>query len=372
MATRTGRRGGGRYHGRAAGGALLAIVAVLVAAAGGRAQQPPFVERVEVTRVLIDARVFDDAGQPLAGLGPADFAVRIGGRRARVESAEWVGSAAGDAAGDAGRAAEATAAREGPAPHGRLVVFLVQRDLEPRRMTGLMQMGQLVDTLLQTLTSDDRMAVLSFDSRLRAWTDFTGDLARIRSLLAQDVISGRPGPLAEADDVSLLARLAPARAAKIYRIEHAMQSIAEALEPLPGAKSLILVGHGFGRFDASTGGVILMDGFDEASLALQRARVAVFTLNVTQAHFNSLQQGLQAVSVRTGGTYASTYEFPIAALERVTRALAGHYVLFVETPDLGPGAHRIEVRLTGRRGHVVARSTYVPDEPIGFPLQSPG
>jgi VWFA-related protein len=356
-------RSTGAHQSRAAGGALLVMMALLLGATGGRAQQPPFVERVDVARVLIDARVFDDAGRPVAGLGPVDFAVRIGGRRARVESAEWVGTMALDAPDVTDRAAAAAAARTGSAGaavDGRLVVFLVQRDLEPRRMSGLMQMGQLVDTLLRPLTGDDRVAVLSFDSRLRVWTDFTGDLERIRRLLAEDVISGRPGAIAEAEDVSLVARLDPARAAKIYRIEHAMRSIAEALEPLPGAKSLILLGHGFGRFDARTGGVILMDGFDEASTALQRARVAVFTLNVTQAHFNSLQQGLETVSARTGGTYQSTYEFPIAALERVARALAGHYVLFVETPDLGPGAHRIEVRLTGRRGHVIARSTYVP------------
>jgi VWFA-related protein len=324
------------------------------------AGQQPFVERVEVARVLIDARVFDDRGRPVPDLGPSDFAVKIGGRPMRVESAEWVGSPSVDG--------EAASGVPGPAPGaqvtraaapGRLVVFLVQRDLQPLRITGLMQAAQLVDSLLQPLTRADRVAVLSFDSRLRIWTDFTNDLARVRSILAEDVISRRPGPFGQAGDVSLVSRLDPKRTARIHGIEHALQHLAQALEPLPGAKSLVLLGYGFGRYDARSGGVLLMDGYGEASAALQRGRVAVFTLNVTRANYNSLQAGLQTVSAETGGTYASTYEFPARAIERVTLALAGHYVLFVERPDLRPGVHRIEVRLTGRPGLVVARSTYV-------------
>jgi hypothetical protein len=118
------------------------------------AQQQPFVERVEVARVLIDARVFDDRGRPMADLEPSDFAVKIAGRAVRVESAEWVGSLPADGAGapegaplrmESPTATDAKVTRAGPP--GRLVVFLVQKDLEPLRILGLMQMSRLVDTL---------------------------------------------------------------------------------------------------------------------------------------------------------------------------------------------------------------------------------
>ena len=327
-----------------------------------RAQQQPFVERVEVARVLIDARVFDERGRPLSDLDALDFAVTIGGRVARVESAEWVGSPSAEGTGSSSSAAprsEPCQPEGARAGQGRLVVFLVQRDLEPARMVGLMQIGQLVDVLLQPLTRADRVAVLSFDSRLRIWTDFTGDLDRIRSLLGREVISGRPGPVQASDSLSLVSRLEPERAARTYGIERAMQHIAGALEPLPGAKTLVLLGYGFGRFDPGSGGVLLMDGYDDASAALQRARVSVFALNVTRADYNSLQAGLQTVAAETGGLYASTFRFPAIAIERVSHALAGHYVLFVEKPDLRAGTHRIEVRLASRRGTVLARRTYV-------------
>ena len=331
---------------------LAAMALLLWTRAPAALQEPPFTERVEVARVLVDARVFDRRGRPVADLEPSDFAVRIGGRRARVESAEWIGT--GAPSSGPGEADD-----PGTAPPGRLVVFLVQKDFDPPRMLGLMQMSLLADTLLRPLTRADRVAVLSFDSRLRVWTDFTSQLDRVRMILADEVLRRYPQPVSASPDVSLMSRLDPDTAARISDVEDALRHIAESLEPLPGAKSLVMLGHGFGRFNARTGDVALLDGYAEASAALQRARVAVFSLNVTQAHFNSLQAGLQTVAAETGGLYSSTYEFPTTAVERVSRALAGYYVLFVEKPDLGQGVHRIEVGLRARRGSVFARSSYV-------------
>jgi hypothetical protein len=244
-------------------------------------------------------------------------------------------------------------------PAGRLIVVLVQKDLEPVRIVGLMRMLKLVEPLLQQLTPRDRVAVLSFDSHLKIWTDFTPDVQRVRSVLQEDLLLRRPPPVAAARGPSLLARLSPAAAKRARGFEDGLRLVGEALEPLPGAKSIVLLGHGFGRFNRSTGGAILMDGYDEARDALQRARASVFTLNVTQANFNSLQAGLQAVSAATGGFYSSTYEFPGLAVSRLVHALEGHYVLFVDKPPARIGAHRIEVRLAGRRGNVFARSSYL-------------
>ncbi|HEY3120846.1 MAG TPA: hypothetical protein VGL15_09490 [Vicinamibacteria bacterium] len=55
------------------------------------AQQPPrFGERVEVERVLIDARVVDDRGDAIRGLAAADFRLRVDGRPVPLESVQWV------------------------------------------------------------------------------------------------------------------------------------------------------------------------------------------------------------------------------------------------------------------------------------------
>ena len=54
-----------------------------------------------------------------------------------------------------------------PTIEGRLVVFMIQKDLEPSRIVGLMRL--LIDArpFFAAFTPRDRVAVLSFDSRLR-------------------------------------------------------------------------------------------------------------------------------------------------------------------------------------------------------------
>jgi VWFA-related protein len=320
------------------------------------AAQRPFVERVDVSRVLIDARVLDDKGHALPGLGPADFKVTIDGDPVRVESVEWIEGgerAADQAAADAG---EQGATRLWA---GRLIVVLVQKDLEPKRVVGLMVLLQVIEPLLQQLRPADRVAVLSFDSRLRVWTDFTGDADHVRSLLKEHVLLRYPPPVTKSEGPSLVARLDLKSIKQASSFEGSLRMIGEALEPLPGAKSVVLLGYGFGRFDRSTLGATMMPDYDDARTALQQARASVFSLNVTQANYNSLQVGLQNVSAATGGFYSSTYEFPTLAIERVVHALQGYYVLFVDNPRAKKGEHRVDVRLAERDGSVFARSGYV-------------
>jgi VWFA-related protein len=318
--------------------------------------QRSFVERVDVSRVLIDARVLDDKGHALPDLRPGDFAVTIDGDPVRVESVEWIES------GEAEIESEVADADKGTATHqldGRLIVVLVQKDLEPKRVVGLMVILKVIEPLLRQLRPSDRVAVLSFDSRLRVWTDFTSDVDRVRELLTRDVLLRFPLPVIAAAEPSLLARLDLTPRKQTGGFEDSLRMIGEALEHLPGAKAVLLLGYGFGRFDPHTLGATMMPSYDDARVALQQARASVFSLNVTQAHFNSLQAGLQRVAAATGGFYASTYEFPTLAMERVVHALRGYYVLFVDKPKAKAGEHRIDVRLAGRSGSVFARSGYI-------------
>jgi VWFA-related protein len=333
----------------------VVVVALLLCPFAAAAQRP-FVERVDVSRVLVDARVLDDAGRALPGLAPSDFKVTIDGDPVRVESAEWIGGGEEAPVESALSASEESRSRQSS---GRLIVMLVQKDLEPKRAVGLMIMLQLIEPLLQQLTPADRVAVLSFDSRLRIWTDFTADVDRVRALLKEDLLLRGVPAVTVADGPSLLARLDLSSRRRSGDFERSLQMIGEALQPLPGAKSVVLLGYGFGRFNPSTLGATMMPAYGEARAALQSARASVFSLNVTQANFNSLQAGLQAVSAATGGFYTSTYEFPMLAMDRVVRAIEGYYVLFVEKPKTKAGEHRIEVELVDRQGTVFARSGYV-------------
>jgi hypothetical protein len=167
-----------------------------------------------------------------------------------------------------------------------------------------------------------------------------------------------PAPsVPEPSDVSLMQRLDPVKAARTYTIERALLVIAEALQEVPGAKSIVLLGHGFGRLGWT--GVTMEHDYDEARDALVAARTSVFSLDVTNADYHSLEAGLRRVSSDTGGFFARTHLFVEQAMRRLAGAIAGYYVLFLEEPDVKPGTHDIDVRLTRRQGTVFAKRTYV-------------
>jgi VWFA-related protein len=330
---------------------------LLLAIAGAPFQQPRFDERVDVARVMIDVRVLDDGNKPVLGLEAAEFEVRIDGRRARVESALWANDAAFESGDQLPDTPPTNHPDAGSRPPGGLVVFLFQKSMDALRITGLMRM--LIDTtaFVDTLSPYDRVAVLSFDSHLNIWTDFTTDRARLRPIFRRGVLLERPPTVQRAQGVSLLENLSADEARRAYSIERSLELIAHALEPLAGAKSVVLVGHGFGRFSAS--GVSMEASYEPAARALLAARASVFSLDVTQADYHSLEAGLQLVSEQTGGFFARTHMFPALALKRLAGVLAGYYVLFVEKPK-GPSAwHDLDVRVPRRKGTVLASAGYI-------------
>jgi len=333
---------------------LIALGAALALAAGrldGQQQAPRFHERIDVARVVVDARVVDDRGNPVIGLSADDFAVKIDRKACRVETASWIGEQPTAAAPD-------DALSDGVAPAGRLVVFLFQKDLEPSRIVGLMRMLMRSRDFLGTLAPADRVAILSFDSHLKIWSDFTNDRESLDRLLQHGVLLDRPPLVPRQNDPSLVERLDPGQANHAYGMERALLLIGRALEPLPGSKSVVLVGHGFGHYTPD--GVFMEADYEPARRALVAARTSVFSLDVTDADYHSLEAGLQMVSEETGGFYARTHIFPGQAMRRLSGALAGYYVLFVEAPDDIRGEHDVEVKLSRGKGTVLATTSVSP------------
>jgi VWFA-related protein len=330
---------------------VSATAAALLAAAVFTQQDRPKVrmrEHVEVERVLVQARVVDARGQPVRGLGPEQFEVTLAGRAAAVESVFWVEGAEPPLSEQAAGAGVAAA---GPA--GRLLVFFFQKDLERSRIGGLMKMTREASALLDRLSPDDQVAVASFDSHLKLWVDFTRDRQEARRSLEHSILFEARPSIPRSFHLPALGpsfdRVAARRAATP---ETALLVLGEALKEVPGAKSLVFFGWGLGRFSST--GVHLERDYEPARRALVEARTSVFTLDVTNADYHSLEVGLEQVSYDTGGFYAKTHLFQAQALRRLEGALAGHYVLVLEAPRLPAGPHRLRVRLNGRDGTVLA------------------
>ena len=329
----------------ALGSAALAVT--------GATQEPPHrLPGVETSRVVLEVRVTGAGGRPLPGLTPADFRLEVDGRSAAVESAVWVAESPSVARVPSGTASPSTTLSP-----GRLVVLLFQKDFEGSRLRGLLRAIGQAKELLAPLSPRDRVAVLTFDSRLRLHLDFTPDLDAVRRILDESVLLRWPGPVEPSGVPSLAAHLDGEEARDAASPEQALLALGRALLPIPGAKTVLLFGYGLGQLSGGT--VVLHHDYAAARAALDRARAAVFCLDVTQASWHSLEVGLQQVAEDTGGQYFKVHENAGAALSRVAAALAGHYVLTFERPEGRPGEHRVRLALAGLRGTVLTRTRYV-------------
>ena len=75
------------------------------------------------------------------------------------------------------------------------------------------------------------------------------------------------------------------------------------------------------------------------------ARITIFSLDVTNADYHSLEGSLANIADLTGGAYAKTHIFPGLAMERVRRAISGRYVLVFRKPDGPRGFHQTRIAL---------------------------
>jgi VWFA-related protein len=320
-------------------------------------------EEARVERVVVDAYVIDSSGNPIPDLILENFKVRVDGKSVALESVEWIPADKPEAVPlegfDAGNNAAAQS-RTPEIPPGRLLVFFFQTDYTPIRLVGLVRMRIQALHFLDTLLPTDRVAVLSFDSHLKLRQDFTDDHDKIRSAIDASLRTGPP-PEPDPDASPTLARAFDFRAAKkAVTPEKALAIISRAAQPIVGGKSLIFFGWGLqiigGAYGANPRDI---HDYEEAMPALAAARINIFTLDVTDADYHSLENTLHNVSDLTGGLYIKTNHFANLAMDRVRRAISGRYVLVFAKPDSPRGVHRIEVDLARRKGEVNARQFYV-------------
>ncbi len=332
--------------------ACLALVLPLALAADEK-PAARIVRAEHVVRLVVDAYVTDAKGDPVPDLLPSNFVVKADGRVLEVESAEFVAAGApeGPTAPPAPPPGEAALAPAPPAyPPGRLIVLFLEGDIGRQRTKGLMRVRQEMFRLLDRLQPADRVAVVRFVSHLTVLCDFTGDRAVLDDALRLGLGSSGDRDVKISPAPSLAANLDFGEARRAAHVERALELVASALAPIPGAKAVVFAGWGF----FANGAPVEGDLYDRALLALMRARANVFTLDTSDADAHTLETTLRTASLVTGGTYAKTNVFAGQAVDRVARALAGRWVLVCVAEDTAPRV--LDVALAGRRGDVVARA----------------
>jgi len=235
------------------------LVAWMAVASSISAQEttPPFGTVVEVKRILTEVRVVDDSGLPIAGLGPGDFRVKIGGRRVEVESVLWI-----------------------PVPEPRLIVVLFQTDIHFYRIKGLVRMAPQAADFVRNLEPTDRVAFFTFESHLELRSDFTADHEALAAMITTTEILGGTIDPPEPSSPLLGEHFDSGEARRAATLTRALEVVAQSLIPMPGPKILVLFGWGLGRYNAghpiTTGGK-----YYSAVAALAAARTSVFSLDIT-------------------------------------------------------------------------------------------
>ena len=338
--------------------AVVLAVAVLLAAPAAAQLR----EDLTVERVLVDVRVsIDDL--LVRDLVPEDFEVRIGRKRAVVESATYVEDTPDEPA--PGRPAEPAAEGMPVFPEGRLVVVFVQTDFarHASRMEGQMKFLQYAEQLLEPFGPRDRLAVFSFDSHLKFRLDFTSDKERVAEAMMETLRIDFPEAPPAVAEPSLARRLDRERMRRATSSETALRILGEAMSDIPGQKTLLLLGWGLGQRRGKAG-VGMRPEWPSTRRALETARVSIIALDTTYADSHDLEAGLKVAAAETGGLYAKTHIFPEIAIQQVRGMVAGHYELELRTPaGRRAGAHDLDVRVVRKGATVYAPSVLNLSEP---------
>ncbi|HSP14056.1 MAG TPA: VWA domain-containing protein [Thermoanaerobaculia bacterium] len=338
------------------------LVAIIVISLPLAAQQ--LREQITVERILVDARVVDNNGDLILGLTPADFIVRVDGKPATVEAADWIPETAAQREIADVEEPESPQSPASP-PRGRLFIYFFQTDFARNapRIGGQLSFLHYADEMIDDLEEGDRVCVFSFDSHLKFRLDFTDDKRQIKDAIREAVLINEPPKPPIVPNPSVARHLEPKQMKDCKSSDEAFILIANAVRGIQGPKSMILFGWGLGK---RSGGQVVMDRkYPIARYALETSRVTVFAIDTTQADYHDLELGLQQAAYDTGGLYARAFRFPQLAVNQVQKALGGHYELEVRKPDITRrGTHTIEVEVKRRGANVLARSTYVDSESL--------
>ncbi|HEX6640898.1 MAG TPA: hypothetical protein VF215_07275, partial [Thermoanaerobaculia bacterium] len=176
---------------------FLTIVALLALTVPTFAQEavplnvPPASEQIDVNAVLLDVIVTDRKGNHILGLTPNDFIIKENGVQQTVDSVDYVTNRA------------LLTEREEQAPFkvervsdARYFIFFFDKPSDVAALfEELTQAREAVKTFLdKEMKPTDLVAIAGHDVRLKVYSDFTNDKAKLRKALNDSTRFG-PGIL---------------------------------------------------------------------------------------------------------------------------------------------------------------------------------
>jgi len=339
--------------------------------------QAEFVEDLAVTEVLLDVLVTDSGGNVVVGLGKDDFIVEDQGQVVDLNGASFYSNRRFMSSAQAAARANID---QGIVPTDRyfVIFFHDDRAANPALLTrATMDAARYFSKWVrEELLPNDHVAVVSFDSQLKIWQDFTQNKADVEGAIAQVLKGGKdPGtqwasriPDEAVSGPSLRANLPQGKELRkaSRRIYDALRLIAEGTASISGRKNLVLLSWGFG--EAGAYGSYYPDPryYPNMIQTLNDQNVAVYSIDlistVRQGSImdRGINQSLSLLSDDTGGRYYFHFDTFATPLSKVNQENNGYYMLsFSARHPVGDEGYReVQVRTVNPTFRVRARKGY--------------
>ncbi len=342
------------------------MVTLLALALPGFAQQ--FEEKIDVNAVLLDVIVTDSKGNQILGLTKDDFIVKEDGQQQEVDSVDYYTNR------------QLLESREDRAP------FQVERVREDRYFLFFFdkpedaavlfdQLSQARNAVREFIREDmketDLVAIVGHDVRLKVWSDFTSDKAKLERALEHSAGFGKGEMTAAAGEgPSILRNIDKSsmsrRTGTVYQ---SLGLLAESVRPIRARKNLVLFSPGIVDISETVRRGMIVNRsryLDPALQSLNAANVSVYSVQLQRQidpKVNTtpmFHQRLSELASETGGEY---YQFSTSfkpVVKKVEQTNAGYYLVTYRSrhPRGEKGFQEVDVSLKNPEFKVVARSGY--------------
>lgn len=309
-------------------------------------------EKVNVDLVLIDARVTDARGNQILGLDKDDFIVKENGVAQTLDSVDYFTNR------------RLLTSKEGNAPfkvervhEDRDFIFFFDREA----VTGFNPTAQLMQAKLaakryvdEVMKPNDRIAVVSYDVRLRVFSDFTSDKKQLRKAL-DDVTSYGRGIVTrdKSAEEMIFANLDPrVMIDETGRVQDAVRVLADSVRSIPRRKRMVLFTSGMENESTYV---------DAMMRSLGRANVTVDVVMLEGGRrAPELEQALTRMTSGTGGQFFPDTVNYLTPLREIEKRETGYYLLsyYRHRDPEKHGYQRVEVSLRNPEFRVQARPGY--------------
>ena len=343
---------------------LAVLIALFCAALPVYPQQPAIEERIDVNAVLLDVIVTDASGNQILGLSKDDFVVTENGVAQPVDSVDYFTNR------------RLLDAREENAPfkvervrEDRYFIFFFDKPQEPGLMFDRLNNARSAvrDFIRNQMKEGDQVAIAGHDVRLKIYSDFTTDKARLERALDDSAAFGKG--VTEGTTPILKSINRKTMINKTGTVYQALDLLADATKSIRARKNLVLFSPGIADIDETVqNGMILSRSryLDPAIQSLNAANVSVYGVQLQQSLDADLMapvfnQRLTELSNETGGKYFQFNTSFGPAVNQVEETNAGYYLLtYRSRKSRGEkGFQKVEVSVKNQpQFRVTSRSGY--------------